>query len=296
MGAQFDRLCEVQIGTTVVPFELDLTFKVVRTLKKEPNTAEVVIYNLRDATRGAISETADQTIQIKAGYRGRPSRSEALAAVDEALGTGADASSAAGVIFLGDVREVHNTYFPPDWETYVEGGDGERQTRTARVNRSFAPGTSVSKVIQTVAADFDVNLGNAAKRAIAAGSLEGAGREFLNGVTVSGSAHRELAALMKSAGLEMSVQNGVVQVLERGATLQDVSVVLTSDTGLVGSPEVGDKGIVKFRALLNPDIVPGRQIELASRTLDGRFRAERCEYTGETRGQAWYVDVEAKAL
>ena len=108
--------------------------------------------------------------------------------------------------------------------------------------------------------------------------------------------HRELAALAKSAGLELSIQNGAIQLLERGLPLRDASVVLTSDTGLVGSPTVGDKGIVKFRALLNPDIVPGRQIELQSRALDGRFRAERVDYKGDTTAQDWYVDVEAKAL
>ena len=295
MTAQFDRVYEVQVGTTVID-SLDLRFNVTRTLRGKPNTCEVTIWNLAEQTRGALAELEYATMQIKAGYRGLPAQSQALADVDAALASGAEDSAQAGIIFVGDVRSVWSTYAPPDWETHIEGGDGERKTRTARVNRSFAPGTSVKTVLRKMAGDLQLELGNAAAKAIDASSLEDAGREFLNGVTVSGSAHRELAALAKSAGLELSIQNGAIQLLERGLPLRDASVVLTSDTGLVGSPTVGDKGIVKFRALLNPDIVPGRQIELQSRALDGRFRAERVDYKGDTTAQDWYVDVEAKAL
>jgi len=295
VATQFDRIYEVQIGETVIS-TLDLRFKATRTLRPKPNTCEVVIYNLAEQTRGAIAEAADSTVQIRAGYKGLPTGNSALAAVDAALGSGGEDSAQAGVVFLGDVREVRSEYMPPDWETYIEGGDGERAIRTARVNRSFAPGTSVATVLKQLAGDLRANLGNAARAAIATGSLEGAGREFLNGVTVSGNAHRELAALAASAGLELSMQDGEIQLLERGLPLQDVSIVLTPDTGLIGSPTIGAKGVIKVRALLNADIVPGRQIEIESAVLSGRFRAERCDYSGDTRGQDWYVDIEAKVL
>lgn len=296
MTTQFDRVWEVQIGTAIVS-TLDVRFKITRTLRSKPNTAEVTIYNLNERTRGEIAEAPkNATIQIKAGYRGRPAPSAALAAVDAAIGSGGAEPDPAGVIYLGDVRLARSEYLPPDWETYVESGDGERSARTARTNRSFRAGTSVQTVFKQIAKDLQVSLGNAAKRAIESGSLEEAGQEFLNGVTVSGNAHRELAALAASAGLEFSVQNGEIQLLERGKPLQDVSVVLSPDTGLIGSPSIGDKGIVNIRALLNPDIVPGRQIEVESRSISGRMRVERCDYSGDTRGNDWYVDMEAKEL
>ena len=295
MPTQFDRIYEVQIGTTIIK-TADLRFKATRTLRAKPNTCSINIYNLSEPTRGAIAESKHTVVQIKAGYRGLPTRSEALAAVDEALGTGAQDGAQAGVIFRGDVREVSSTYMPPDWETYVEGGDGERQIRTARINKSYAKGTSVEVIMRDMAKAMKVNIGNAAKRALASGSLEGAGKEFLNGVTVSGSAYREMEAIVRSAGKELSVQNGNLQILDRGQALQDVSVILTPDTGLIGSPTVNDKGIVSIRALMNPAIVPGRQLELRSRSVTGRLRAIRCDYVGDTEGEDWYVDVEAKAL
>lgn len=295
MGEQFQRIFEVQIGTTVIS-TLDVRFKVTRTLRSKPNTCELTIYNMAEQTRGAIAEAGDQVVQIKAGYEGLPEASDALAAVDAALGTGGEDSAEAALIFRGDVREVQSTYEPPDWVTHVEGGDGERAIRTGRVNRSFAPGTKVATIMREMATNLKADLGNAAKAALAAPSLEQAGQEFVNGVTVSGSAYREMEAMMRSAGKELSIQNGTVQILDRGQPLRDVSVVLDVDTGLIGSPTVSDKGIVSFRALLNPDIIPGRQIELTSRSLSGRFRALRVDYSGDTRGQDWYVDVEAKAL
>lgn len=293
MGQQIQRIYEVQVGKTIVS-TLDLRFQVTKTLKREPNTAEVTIFNLNEDSRGAFSETPNQTMQIRVGYRGRPEQSPALQAVDDIIGAGD--SGQLGIIYTGDVRSVHNSYSPPDWETLVESGDGEIAIQRSRINKSFAAGTPVKVVIKELAKSMRVGLGNAAERILETGSLKEAGTEFLNGVTVSGQSHRELEALVKSTGRELSIQDGTIQILDLGQPLRDTSVVLTSDTGLIGTPTIGDKGIVKFRALLNPAIVPGRQIELKARALNGRFRAERCDYTGDTTGQDWYVDVEAKEL
>lgn len=293
MTVQFDREVEVQVDTIVIT-KLDVSFRVTKTLKKEPNTCEVTIYNLNKEHRDQLAQIEAPIVKIKASYKGRGSTATAaLAAVDSLLGS-ANATEA-GLIFLGDVRDVSSRYDPPDWLTNLESGDGEKSKRSARINKSFAKGTSLTTAMSEAAKAMGVGLGNIAKKSLS-GKLLGAGGEFLNGLTLSGPASKELDRVVKSAGFEWSVQDGVLQLLDPGKPLEDISVKLSSSTGLIGSPTIGNDGVCRMTALINSDIVPGRQIELESETIKGRFRAERCEYTGTNYDTDFYVNIEAKEL
>lgn len=293
MTLQFDRSVEVQVDTIIIT-KLDVAFRVTKTLKKEPNTCELTIYNLNKEHRDQLAQIEAPVVKIKASYKGRGSAgTAALAAVDSLLGN--SNSTEAGLIFLGDVRDVSSRFDPPDWVTTLESGDGEKKKRGSRINKSFAKGTSLKTVMGEAAKALGVGLGNIDKKALSA-KLLGAGGEFLNGVTLSGPASKELDRVIKSAGLEWSVQDGVLQILEPGKPLEDISVVLSSSTGLIGSPTIGNDGVVRMTALINSDIVPGRQLELDSATIKARCRAERCEYTGTNYDMDFYVNIEAKEL
>ena len=296
MTVQFDRVIDIQVDD-IKTGELDASFRIVKTLKKEPNTCELTIYNLNGDHREQLAETENPVVQISAGYRGRDDQSTAaLAAVDNLLSGGSESpEEGVGVIFLGDVRDVSSIYETPDWVTNLESGDGETSTRFARINKSFTAGTSLSTVLSEVARATGLGLGNAVRKA-AEGKLIEAGAEFLNTVTMSGQATKEMERMVKSAGLEWSIQDGLLQLLNPGGVLEDTSVVITPETGLIGSPTIGNDGVINIRALMNSDIVPGRQIELNSIAVVGRFRAERCEYVGSKSEIDFYVDIEAKQI
>jgi hypothetical protein len=279
MTLQFGRVVEVQVDTIKIG-GLDASFRVVKTLKKEPNTCELTIYNLNDDHRDQLAQLEAPIVEISAGYKGIETLSTAaIAAVDNLLGGGADAGRAGvGLIFRGDVRDVSSSKDGVDWVTTLESGDGEKSTRFARINKSFRAGTSLDTVMSEVGKSMGVGLGNLIKKA-REGKLLQAGNEFLNGVTVSGNSSKEFDRLVKSAGQEWSIQDGALQLLDIGQSLADISVVLTPNTGLVGSPTIGNDGVVRIKALLNSDIVPGRQLEVRSR-FDNPF----------------YVDIEATEI
>jgi hypothetical protein len=50
MTTQFDRTVEVQVDVIKI-VDLDMSFRVTKTLKKEPNTCELTIYNLNPEGR-----------------------------------------------------------------------------------------------------------------------------------------------------------------------------------------------------------------------------------------------------
>lgn len=269
----YDRFFELQVANIIIR-ELDIIFRAVRTLKKEPNTLELTIFNLNEEKRSQLQETKDPVVQLDAGYADKH-----------------------GVVFLGDVREVNSIYQKPAWVTVLSSGDGEKATQFDRINKSFRKGTNLQNVISEISKAMpDIGPGNLLKLA-ASGKLPGGGSDnFINGITVSGNASREMDRIVRSAGLEWSIQDKKFQLLKAGGFLQTEAVVLTPDSGLIGSPTIGNDGILTFTALLISDIIPGKQLEIQSDLVDGRFRAERCEYLGDFAGNDWYVVGEAKEI
>jgi hypothetical protein len=268
----FDRVYKLRVDK-IETDSLDITFRVSKTLKTEPNTLELTIMNLNPDHRQQLQETKDPVVQLEAGYKAK-----------------------SGVIFLGDVRDVHSEYQAPDWVTTIESGDGEKATQFDRINKSFTKGTNLASVLQEVAKSMpDIGIGNLKQLALS-GTLPGGTKTFVNGVTLSGSASKEMQKLVRSAGLEWSIQDKKFQLLEAGKTLQSTAIVLTPATGLIGSPTISNDGVLTFTSLLNSDILPGRQLVVASTQVQGTFRVERCTYEGVTKGQPWYVSGEAKEI
>lgn len=269
---QYGRVYSLQIGTMLID-ELDLSFTAVRTLEKEPNTLELTIYNLSPTRRAQIQKNPINTVQLTAGY-----------------------TSKTGVIFFGDLREGSSVYEKPDWVTTLSSGDGEKSTQKSRVNKSFGAGTSLTTVLAELAESMPgVSVGNL-KQMIARGKLPSGSMEFPEGVTISGNGPRELERIMKSAGLEWSIQDGAFQVLEAAKSLSTTAIVLTPETGVIGSPTLASDGTLNIVTLLNSDIIPGKQLVVTTRMVVGRFRAERVTYKGDTRGRDWYCEIEAKEL
>jgi hypothetical protein len=266
----FRRAWKVQIGTLGLG-EIDCEFKAKRTLRHTPNAAELTIYNLTADHRGQITQRKHDFVRIEAGYEAGTS-----------------------LIFSGDVRKAEHTHDGVDWVTKITAGDGERRFQTARISRSFGPDATVATVVQAMAQARGVGIGNALE-ALADAALTRVGQAFPSGVVLHGNAAREMDALMQSIGMEASVQDGVLQVLPRGRARALDLVQLSPSTGLVGVPTVGKKGVVKAKCLMIPNIVPGAKILFADTSgARGTYRVEVAEYSGQTRGTDWYIDIEAK--
>lgn len=281
MGELFGRSYKLTVSLLGIPGfmidssiddpPLDIAFNIVRTMTREPNTAEITIINLKPSNRAILETLKEAQVELEAGYGGDN-----------------------GVIFKGDV-EINNDHVFPNWLTVFEADDGGKAVQLDRVNLSLPPGTTLQTAIMAVAGQMRTGIGNALATS-GLGVLSEGGVQFLNGITLSGPAAKQLNRLCKSSGLEWSVQNDALQILPKGVPLPVTAVVLDENTGLVGSPSIGNKGEVTYRSLLNRDIVPGGLASIVSKKVTGLFRNEKCTYTGASLGQPWYVDVEAKPV
>lgn len=247
---------------------LRVVFKVERDLDKTPNSIEVSVYNLKQETRAAVSEKKISTTLL-AGYVGIFSQ-----------------------IFRGNLDFGSTSREGSDWITKFESTDGAQELRSGRINISFGPGFSLKEAVQRAAESLGLALGNVADKA-SAGNLRGALEEFGNGLVMSGPAVREFDKLMRLTGRKWSVQDGEIQILDPGEVIDPGQViVLGPTTGLIGSPQPGEDGIVNVRSLLIPSLTPGRLVNLQSQLIQGFHRIERTVFSGDTRGEPWYADIE----
>jgi hypothetical protein len=272
----FEREATVTIGTVQVTGHR-VRFVVEKTLEQEPNQCELAIYNLNEDHRAALEELEPK----KGDKRGIPVRIEA------------GYKNEASQIWLGDLRNVDSVRDGPDWITIARTGDGEKAFKSGKINVSYGPKTPVDVALRAMVRELGIGEGNVGK-VVADLKASGAGKLFADGVVVSGPVARRLSDFAESAELEWSIQDGSLQLLNRGRTLDGQAIQLAPDSGMIGSPTVDNEGLLSVRMLMIPDVRPGSLLVVSSARVRGNYRIEKARWTGDTHGGEWYIDAEAK--
>jgi len=249
---------------------LRVTFSVEKSLNRDPNKAEVVIYNLNEEHRKSLQKKNVPCI-IEAGYVGSLEK-----------------------IFSGDLAYASNNRDGVSWVSKLQSKDGGDKYSSARMSKSFGPGTQFKQVLKQAAESLGVGPGNT--RDAISGVLRGGLTQFTKGVTLTGKVSDVLDKLVPTAGLEWSIQDGQLQILPLKGVTQQTVIVLSPDSGMVGSPELGEKGIVKIKSLLMGGLTPGRKLKIEASLVTGFFRIEKVKHFGDTWGSDWYSEVEAKPI
>lgn len=256
---------------------LRIVFKIEKTLEKTPNNSTVEIYNLSSKSR-AVFEQKGAAIRVTAGYGDR-----------------------AKDIFIGDIATAVTKRTGPDIITSIEAADGLLEYQTKEADLSFAAGSKVGSVFDQLVSAFGLSKGE----------VQGLDEndEYLNGVSFAGKVHNALDTVIgKQPNLSWSIQDGQVQVLPKSSGSIRAAVILTPETGLIGSPfkrvvlnqDIAKKkdgkdaeNGVKIKALLNPELSPGQLIDLRAQFVTGIFKIEKVTHEGDTHAASFYSDIEA---
>lgn len=278
-----NRSCVVTVGTTQVSnigqqLGLHTWFSVRRSLKAgEPNTADLRIWGLSDATRKAIDAAASTIVpgvagkfvpvKIEAGYVG-----------------------ATATIFLGQMRSSQTTIDGPETVTELQTGDGDDAMILARSSAAISAGANALAVAKRLLSDARLSPGNLAsvQAVLQAAAL------YRAGVVLKGSSWDLLVDLARGCGLEVSIQNGSAQWTSLGQPLAGQAYSLSSDTGLIGSPTVDTKGVLSFEMLMAPGIAPGVPVVMNAKYVQGLYRVTAVETVGDVAGVEWVHRCEAK--
>lgn len=242
---------------------LRITFKIDKTVLSDPNKATIQIYNLNKKSRTKFEEKLARVI-LKVGY-------------------GEDEKDLTQ-LFIGDIRRVAHVKQGPDWITEVEAGDGEIDFTGAQTNKSYVAGTPLKDVFNGVVSEFkDVknNFTNALKFT---GTLA---QTFM----ATGSVSNVLDKITSRIDKEWSIQDGELQVLDVGQPTFDSAVLISPETGLVGSPA---KTLIGFQvvSLLNTQLKPARPVSIFSRDAQGLFRVQSVQHQGDTFQGQWLTICE----
>jgi hypothetical protein len=269
---------------------LDVEFEVEKSLRPEPNTASLVIYNLATDTREAIEalnlyepiKTKGQKAKPSAGKAGVKGPKPGRIPVEISAGYETPGPS---LIFRGDLRRAVSKKNGADWVTTIEGEDGGRSVLQARVHQSFPAGTTRLDVVRACADGLGLGLGNILE------VQHLLTKPYTSATIVDGSADTELRGVLRRERIAYSIQNGVLQFHRVGQGLEVAAYELSSGSGLVGSPEFDANGHVTAKTLMLPNIAPGAYVSLAAKSFRGTYRVDTIKYTGQSAGDEWYAEL-----
>ena len=266
MSLFFDRVVKVSVGPAGAIgrewSDLRIGFSVEKTSTPEPNKAEAFIFNLSQDSIGYINQV-DNILQISAGY----------------------AESGAERIFIGDITNVETSGDGADLVCRIEAGDGEKQFRTARVNKNYSKQVGLGEVVKYLASTLGL------------GSVNVAGDIKLPyGISLIGTTRQALDHVTKSLGLEWSIQNNLLRVDLAGELNGETAALLSPGSGLIGSPSRSVDSI-KLTCLLNTRIQPRSKVVVEAKGFDGEYRVDKCRHFGDNGyDSSFYTEIEGVQL
>lgn len=258
-------------------------FVIKRSDTMTPNVADIRVYNLDEETAIRIRNEFKRVI-LQAGYEGNY-----------------------GVIFQGNIKQVIiGRESATDTFIDIVAGDGDRAYNFAIVNATIAAGGSQEDQMQAA-------IGSMSQKGVTAGYLGDFSFEKLpRGKVMYGNARNYLRDAAQTLDKTWSIQDEKVTFVSKKSYLPGERVVLTSKTGMIGTPQQTNEG-VNVKCLLNPMIKIGGRIEInnasierlkinltvpnspanipAPLTADGVYYVLVAEHQGDTRGVEWYTSL-----
>jgi hypothetical protein len=110
----------------------------------------------------------------------------------------------------------------------------------------------------------------------------------------TGSALKQVDKLEAAGLIDAYIEDDRLVVKDRGKGLSGKTRKLSEDTGMIGIPEVDERG-VKVKMLMDPHTGVGAVLEIESRlnpAANGRFTVYKIRETGATRNTPFYIEAE----
>jgi hypothetical protein len=283
-------------GSAIDLSGLRFTFRVQRGDRQTPNSLHVRVYNVASNTAQKVEKEFSRIV-LQAGYEGN-----------------------FGIVFDGSLVQVKRGRESPT-DTYLDitAADGDMAYNFAIVNTTLAAGSMPedrTKVCTAAMAQLGVTEGY---------RPELVGRPLPRGKVMFGMARDHLETIARSTQMLWSIQDGKLQMVPETSYAPGEIPSITSESGMVGTPEQTQNGI-KVKMLLNPGIKIGRLIRLGERSaqqrgfssndaqqtendavaaqdklnrpeqIDGYYYVMTNEHWGDTSGNDWYTEATCLAV
>jgi len=243
---------------------LRISFEIDKTSTSDQNFAKIKIWNLSEESKAYVT-MKNSVVILEVGY-------------------GPDT----GELFKGDITKASVQRQGPDVITELECGDGHLALKNAKLDKSYIKGTPMRVVFMDAMAALKLE-----GISISESGLKIKDEVLQNGFTASGPVKGILDNLVAKMGKKWSIQDNEFVMLDLDEDVGGEAVVLSPDSGLVGNVVQVDGG-VQFKALIQPELKPGKLVELWTRDIVATpFKIVKVKYQGDTHDNPWYANCEA---
>lgn len=298
---QYIRTCTLIVYDTELNgldlSNLRIKFNVKRSETMTPNTADIRVYNVSEETALSMLIKLSPTEGIGSQNRGR-------------VVLQAGYNSNFGVIFQGSIKQVIlGRESATDTFVDIIASDGSRAYTFAIINQTVGGnGVGATQTDQINAA-----AGAMAPKGVTLGHVGDVDPNVLpRGKVMYGNAKNYLRNVAQNTNKAWSIQDEKITFVPVKSYLPGERVVLTSKTGLIGTPQQTNIGM-NIKCLLNPLIRVNSRIDIAEATVqdfkinlavpnsaanipapktqDGVYMPIIVEHQGDTRGIEWYTTL-----
>lgn len=284
---QFGRVCTLLVsnsaGQAVDLSPLRIKFAVKRSDTMTPNVADIRVYNV-DLNLAQFIQNEFTKVVLQAGYTGNY-----------------------GGIFKGNIKQVIlGRESATDTFIDIIAGDGDQAYNFAIVNTTLAKGSTQSNQLSAAVDSMKphgVTMGYTGIMPT---------QQLPRGKVMYGNARKYIRNIADSSDFGWSIQDEEVNFIKQSTYLPGDVVVLTSKTGLIGTPQQTNEG-VNCKCLLNPFIKMAGRIQIDNKSVealkinlsvpgspanipaplnaDGVYYVLVSEHIGDTRGVEWYTNL-----
>lgn len=319
MSQQFNRVCSLYVtraastgeGVYTPEESIDLSglriqFQTANQDEEGPSNCSIRVFNLDPQVVKKITRYGFSEVTLQAGYVGN-----------------------VGTIFSGQIKQFRRGRLNAT-DTYLDilAADGELAYNYGMVSANLDAARNTPDGQRAVLNAAMSPLGVTVPPQDQTSALGGTGGTIPSprGKVMFGMGRAYVNIRARTEGSTWSIQNGRLVIRPFNTYAPNDPVLVTAQTGLIGTPEATQSGI-NMKILLNPKIVCGQKIQmdnatinttqfvgpdgsvsnngipfnqwggtnsiqfLADTSFDGTYRAYVIEHTGDTRGQEWYTNL-----
>lgn len=183
---------------------LHIAFSIEKSSSESPNSAKIQIWNLSDKNLKVL-DTKDCVVELKAGYGDYMS-----------------------LVLVGNISSVITVRDNADRLTELEVVDGLVELRDTNISVSMNGKVNCKDVYNYIAKKMGVSIFFAKDLSF---------KNCPNGFSYVGKAKNALQKLAKCCGHKWTIQNQVLQITLPDRAASTRGYLLTSDTGLIGTPK-----------------------------------------------------------
>lgn len=261
--------------------DIDFEGKIHKSIEKEPNKSEITLFNLKEEHRQYLAQDG-MSLEIIAGYA---------------------AKDLHGQLFKGQIDFVENQRDGTTWKTKLIIKDGAKTTRNAKIEKTFAAGTTNKAVMEAIITVLTtLPPPKKSKRAktekkttivpLKRGNIDlsTVTGKLAKARTLKGLAIDYYAEFCRSFNLRFQIVDGSLHTVGSNLSTLDEVIILDPDSGLIGVPEQTEEGW-KFDSLLRFDLEPGQKVRVKSEALTADILMTDVIHEPKTQGD-WLTHIE----